>query len=201
MTTLTMPSSPGFKSRSWGLSANTQVFQSPLTNSVQTQNLTGSRWVSTWTLPPMKLADAANWFSFLVNLEGRSGRFYAVPPNNTPQGTATGVPVVNGASQTGSSLETNGWTPGVVVMKKGDFFKLANDELKMITSNVTSNGSGEATLPFKPGLRNSPADGSAIVTNNPSCIMMLTTDETQWDRDNFRLYGISFAGVETWAAS
>lgn len=201
MTTLTMPSSPGFTRQSWGMFSNTQIFQSPLTRSVQTLSLTGSRWNANFKLPPMKIDLASTWFAFLSELEGRNGRFYANPPNKTPRGNAGGTPLVNGASQTGKSLITNGWTSGVNnILMKGDFIELANGELKMITANVNSDGGGNATLSITPSLRNSPDNASAITTTNPKVTMMLSSDQVDWDRDRLRIYGISFSAVEVWAS-
>ena len=199
MATLTLPSTPGFTRVSWGLLANTQVGESPLTKSVQTFNLTGARWVGTFSLPPMKVADAGAWMGILAQLEGRSGRFYGSPPNKTPQGAAGGTPLVNGASQTGTSLITDGWPNSTLVLKAGDYIELANGELKMITVDATSNGSGQVTLSISPAIRTSPANNSAITTTNVKCTMMLTADDAgRWDRDHRRLYDVSFSGVEVW---
>lgn len=199
MTTLIMPSSPGFINVRWGQSANTQVFQSPLTKSVQTFGLTGARWVAVFTLPPMKLINAANWFAFLSQLEGQNGRFFANPPNKIPQGLATGTPLVKGASQTGNSLITDGWTASInSILKKGDFIEV-NSELKMIISDANSDGSGDSTLSITPALRNSPSDDDAITVSNPTTIMMLSSNEqANWTKDKLNLYGITFAGVEVW---
>src|SRR4051812_41289591 len=40
-------------------------------------------------------------------------------------GAGGGPPLVNGASQTGGSLITDGWTPSLTVLKAGDIFTLA----------------------------------------------------------------------------
>lgn len=200
MTTLTMPNSPGFIKQSWGMSSNTQVFQSPLTKSVQTINLTGSRWNSNFSLPPMKVDAAAAWFAFLSELNGRSGRFFASPPNKLPRGGVGGTPLVKGGSQTGTTLETDGWPNSITILKKGDFLELANGELKMATADINSDGSGNASITITPSLRNSPDDDSAIITTDPKVTMMLPSDQVDWDYDKLRLYGISFSAVEVWAS-
>jgi hypothetical protein len=41
--------------------------------------------------------------------------------------TTSSTPLVNGASQTGSSLITNGWNSGAATLKKGDIFTIGDD--------------------------------------------------------------------------
>lgn len=194
--TETMPSSPGFTTSRFGLRANTIVHESPLTKSVQTIELTGARWFGTYTLPAMLRANAAAWVAFLVGLQGRAGRFYAFDPDaKTPRGTWAGTPLVNGASQTGSSLICDGFTAGATV-KAGDYFQVGT-ELKMVTADGTADGSGNLTISFKPSLRASPADNAALTSTNPVCIAMLIDDEqAAWDADNISLFGLTFSWVE-----
>ncbi len=47
------------------------------------------------------------------------------PVNTSPRGAATGTPLVKGASQTGNTLTTDGWTTGVTgILKAGDWIQL-----------------------------------------------------------------------------
>ena len=99
----------------------------------------------------------------------------------TPRGIATGTPLVNGASQTGNTLVTDGWTTGITnIMRAGDYFHFdtptSKRELKMITADVNSDGGGNATLTFEPPLRESPANNAALVVSSASCIMLLSAD-------------------------
>lgn len=199
MTTLSMPSTPGFTNSRFGLRSNTQSFESPLTRSVQTVELTGARWFASYSLPPMLRASAAAWIAFLVALQGRAGRFYGFDPDaKTPRGTWAGTPLVNGGSQTGSSLILDGFTAGATV-KAGDLFGV-NGELKMITADGTADGSGNLTISFKPSLRAAPADDAAITSTNPTCTMMLIDDDqAAWDADRLSVFGLQFSGVEAFS--
>lgn len=196
MTTLTLPSTPGFRTSRFWLRANTLGFESPLTRTVQTLGLTGARWAATYDLPPMKRAAAADWIATLVNLEGRSGRFYGFDPDaKTPRGTWAGTALVNGGSQTGTSLILDGFSAAATV-KAGDFFTV-NGELKMVTANGTADGSGNLTVSFKPSLRASPADNDAITSTNPTCTMMLVDDEqAAWDANELSVFGLQFSAIE-----
>lgn len=79
-------------------------------------------------------------------------------------GAYGGTPVTNGAGQVGGSLITNGWTTATTVLKKGDVITVAdvyavninngqntgNLRNFVVTSDVTSDGSGNATIPLSP---------------------------------------------------
>jgi hypothetical protein len=200
MTTLTMPSSPsGFRSHRFGLRSNTLAFMSPLNGTTQTLEFPGSKWGGSFTLPPMKRATAAAWLSFYAKLRGVSGRFYGFDPGaRSPRGSASGSPLVDGAGQyPGNTLNTDAWPISISgLLLAGDYFQIG-DELKMVTSDLNSNGSGQATITFEPPLRAAPADNAPIVYTNPTCVMRLANDDqTAWDIDSLNLYGLSFVGIE-----
>lgn len=101
-------------------------------------------------------------------------------------GPLGGTPLVNGASQTGSSLITDGWTAAAASrLKKGDVFTIANvyavnpqsrqstGQLRqfVVTADVSSDGSGNLTAAISPAIVTSgafqnvnagPADNAAI---------------------------------------
>ena len=83
-----------------------------------------------------------------------------------PHGAGGGTPLVNGASQTGTSLVTDGWTPNITkVVAGGDVIKLAGlTPIYRVRDDVNSNGSGQATLIITPAIPagSSPADNAAI---------------------------------------
>lgn len=164
----------------WGYTSNTQTFASPLSGSVQTMELPGTRWRFSFDMGTLNPDDSALLRGWLMLLRGQSGRFYMhnmAHPH--PRGAAGGTPVVSGAGQSGISLVTEGWPAGVTVLKTGDFFEV-NGELKMIVADVLANGSGAATLTFEPPLRNSPASGAAITTSKPKAVFKLDEDTVRW---------------------
>ncbi len=99
-------------------------------------------------------------------------------------GGVAGTPLVNGANQTGSSLVTDGWTANTTI-KKGTIFTISgvyavHPETKnsyrflqqfVVTSDVTADASGNATIPISPSITTSgayqnvsgsPADNATI---------------------------------------
>ena len=197
MTTYAIPTTVGFSSVEFGLENNNQVFISPLSNSIQVSELTGARWYATFNLPPMKKENALEYIGFLQRLQGRVHSFSGYDPNHrSPSGTyGSSTLLVNGASQTGTSLITDGAQASTLVLKAGDFFSV-NSELKMVTENATSDGSGNLTINFVPSLRSSPSDNASLTLVNPVCTMKLTGDSTSYNINNSTIYGISFRGLE-----
>lgn len=96
-------------------------------------------------------------------------------------GPLGGTPLVNGASQTGANLVTDGWTAAAASrLKKGDVFTIdgvymVNYQTKatlstlqqfLVTADVSSDGSGNATVPIFPSIITSGATQS--VSNSPA---------------------------------
>lgn len=185
MAILTFPASslPDPASLSWHLRHNTQRFASPLDGTIQTAVLPGAFWRCTVSYDALTMVQARTLSAFFAQLEGAGGRFYFSPPHlKTARGIATGTPLVAGASQTGSSLVTDGWTPSQTgILKAGDLISFASGtgrELHEIIADANSGaGAGASTLSIKPPIRVSPADNAAITVSSASCVMMLEDDE------------------------
>ena len=81
-------------------------------------------------------------------------------------GAGGGTPLVAGASQTGSTIATDGWPVSTVVLKAGDLVTFASgiNIVYDITADVTSDGAGLATLPVSPNVfaGGSPGNNDAI---------------------------------------
>ena len=193
---ITLPATPSFAASNFGLRSNTTVFTSPLTNVQQVLSRPGQVWRADFDLPWMGLADAAAWRAALASLRGRQGTFLVGDPiyDNTPRGTAGGTPLVNGGSQTGNSLITDGWSNGATFLA-GDYFSLGN-YLHMLTADVTADGGGNATLVFEPTLRTSPSNNAALDISTPQAAMRLVDDESMWEERPGPHWGISFKAVE-----
>lgn len=203
MNILTLPAGPNFRECRFVCRGNTIEHRSPLTASVQVLELPGTRWLASFGLPPMTRATAETWLAFLASLEGMKGRFYAGPPDATsPRGVGTGVPLVKGASQTGTSLDTDGWTAGQTgILKAGDYIAWNTPaswrEMHIVCADADSDGSGNATFALAPPIRESPADDATIVVSSPTCVMRLATDdEASWDVNQALHYGVRFNAEE-----
>lgn len=196
--TLTIPNGIRIRSSQFGLRFNTQRFTSPLNGFTQRLNLPGAKWFATYTLTGYRRAEIADIQAFLAKLRGGANTFYAYDPDaKTLLGAGGGSPLVNGAGQTGASLNIDGASNSVTNwLKAGDYFEV-NGEFKMVVANVNTNGSGQATITFEPPLRDSPPDNAVVNITSPRCKMMLVDDDaSQWAVDYSGIYQVSFSGVE-----
>jgi hypothetical protein len=178
---LTWPTLTRYPTRvDWALRSLTQVHESPLNGSVQSLELPGSRWMASIVYENVRdESDKAALRAFALQMRGRAGRVNVpVFQQITPRGTLGGTPLVAGASQTGATLNTDGWTVGATLLA-GDFFKVGG-ELKMSTANGTANGSGVMSVTFEPILRASPADNAALTFTGLSVEMMAVADDFGW---------------------
>jgi hypothetical protein len=174
---------------------------SPFTGQQQVYKHPGQWWEAELTFPPMKRADAEEVAAFLLKLNGRFGTFLMGDPVNThPRGIGSGVPVVDGAGQTGNQLNTKGWTPGITgILKAGDWVQLGTGQttrLHKVLDDVDSDSNGEATLTLFPDLRSSPLDNAILTITNPKGIWRLSTNDIDYNIQTGQFYGITLACME-----
>lgn len=177
--------------------------ESPFTFAQQTYKFAGERWEGEVTFKPVRRADAAEIQAFMGELYGRYGTFLYGDPDFLKQGlrgAGGGTPLVNGASQTGNTMTIDGLPNTTTnVYRKGDYFQLGTGtaaRLYMITQDISSNGSGQATLQFVPALRVSPADNQAITFTGAKGLFRAAENMAQWDSNYAMIYGISFPFTE-----
>lgn len=102
--------------------------------------------------------------------------------------TTSSTPLVNGASQTGTSLITDGWAASTAIFKRGDIITLASvnavnpknrqdtgsSRQFVVTDDVSSDASGDATLPISPAITPSADDPRRTVTQSPANDAVIT---------------------------
>lgn len=162
-------------SLTWRPESNTKTFRSPFNGSSQTVRFPGTRWVCSLTFNNLSDAESRRIDALVADLDGEYGRVKIRDWGREGRAPA-GNPLVADANQTGTSLRTKGWTPGVVVLRTGDYFTV-NDELKMVTADITSAGDGTASIQFAPMLRSSPAANLHIEVANPYGVFKLKDNQ------------------------
>lgn len=200
-TIITFPSGtgfPGFTGYSLKLGRKSFSLRSPFTGKRQLINTTYALWSFKGTFSKADKVFAGQLRAFMTQLEGQSNAFrlplpeYAAPST----GYVGAAGLVNGASQVGNSLITDGWTASAAIFKRGDYFNI-NDELKLITADVSANGSGQATLLFEPSIRVSPADNLALGVSNPTVLLVSNEDDSaNWDLAPPILYNFELDCIE-----
>jgi len=196
---ITFPSSVIKPKRiTWGLISNVQSFPSPLTGATQTLRIPGERWRFVFYWEDLDDTNMADLTAFIVQARGGAERFKLGDLyRTTPRGAGGGTPLVAGASQSGASLTTDGWPNSTLVLKRGDFFEV-NGELKMVVADVTSNGTGQATVTFEPPLRASPADNAPLTTASPGATFRLEEPKNEWDHQAGFATNVTLTAVESW---
>jgi hypothetical protein len=104
--------------------------------------------------------------ALIASLDGEYGRV-KIRDWGRPGRTSAGDPLVSDPDQSGTELHSKNWPADSLVLRAGDYITV-NDELKMVTADVTSAANGTAIIPVAPMLRSSPPANSPIEVANPT---------------------------------
>ncbi|HBC9089262.1 TPA: hypothetical protein KE767_004271 [Citrobacter koseri] len=162
-------------SLTWRPESNTKTFRSPFNGASQTVRFPGTRWVCSLTFNNLSDEKSRRIDSLVAELDGEYGRVKIRDWGRSGR-TPAGSPLVDGANQTGTELHSKGWTAGMVVLRQGDYITV-NDELKMVTADVSSASNGTALIPFAPMLRSSPPANAVIEVASPYGIFKLKDNQ------------------------
>lgn len=178
---LAFPTSFGASEFNIDLVRAVAVSESPFSFSQQVQEHPGEAWEISFTLTLLNRAQAEEYNAFLLSLAGRVGTFtMAVPGSETPRGVATGTPLVNGAGQTGRTLNVDGFTPSIAgILKAGDWIQLgsgSSTRLHKVLADVTSNGSGQVSIDVAPKIITAPNDNDPVVVTNAKGLFRLKSN-------------------------
>lgn len=198
---LSHPTAPGIAAVTWGGDSVVGITQSPFSKKQEVFRWGGQAWVGSVTLPPMERAAAEAWTTFLAKCDGMWGTFLIGDPNGaTPRGSGLGTPLVDGASQTGLTLNTKGWTPNETgVLLEGDYLSLGTGtatRLHKVLGDVNADGSGLATLDIWPRLRESPADSDVITITSAKGTFRLSSNQFNWSEVPGVFYSLQFGIME-----
>lgn len=159
----TIPSFPNGL-QSWAQSGKAQVRS--VTNM-------GRMWTETYPVLDTSLASVRALIAN-INKSMREGTLWQVQHpywGQTRLGAGGGTPLVNGASQSGSSLIIDGASAGITnYLRAGDIISLVvGPVLYDIMADVNTNGSGQATLTIHPPIfsGHSPADNAVVTIAAP----------------------------------
>lgn len=141
----------------------------------------GSRFGAEISFPPMKPATARVFVSRLLDAKSEGLRI-EFPLIGVSQGLP-GSPVVDGAGQSGKSLDITGLTPAYA-FKEGYWLSIEDASgqhyLHNCRSNVVADGSGDATISITPALRVPFADGATIHLAKPMIEGLVDGEEWSW---------------------
>lgn len=195
--TVTLPTTPGMASyRIFPVTAG-GVEESALGGAAILINRPGDKWGIEVELPPMAAGQIAlNWCAAL-NYGRRQGVLMNWPQNGLSIGTP-GSPLVNGANQSGSSLNIDGASASHV-FPSGQFFSVSQSGrtyLHQLFGPAVMNGSGAGTCTLVNPLRAIFADNGIIDFAVPKIQGYLIGDPGDWTVNRARHYGLRFTVVE-----
>ena len=181
MTTIAMPTILDPYTQNFGLKANTRVFTSPFTGVIQTQTTPGSRWLCSYEYPILSNDHTKVIKAFLVKLKGQANRFTARDYLFTGQDLTLTATATLGASTAIISASAT--------FSEGDYINIGG-ELKMIVSDSTG-----TTITVEPAFR-AAQSGATVVTQYPTCDMVLDQDTVSWKSISPALSSLEFSGSE-----
>jgi hypothetical protein len=167
---------------------NTGLFPSPLIASAQTI-ARSTKWNAGYIFTNMRDDDRADLLGTIAALRGQDNRLRVPVFDNSKRGAYGGTPLVNGAGQTGFSLNVKDASLSITNwIRKGDYFSVdvnGEHELKMATADADSDGAGLVVLSFAPRLRAAPLADAVLfvedgVLTKPQGIFLLETADTTW---------------------
>lgn len=191
MSTITFPSTPKPESMSWKLVQPAQNNISGWSGARQVLASNRGWWECEVVLPPIVGTAKFNaWRSFTAQMRGMVNDAQ-IPVDPTAQSAIANTMSVNGSGQTGRSINVDGLPNSTTVLTAGQFVTI-NYQLLQLTANVTSNGSGQATLTFEPPIRSAPSDNAVVEFKNPYCLMYLVQEPTYSVTKGY-VYSLSFS--------
>ena len=157
-------------------------------------------WFLRLEIAPQSADNARAWKAALVQLSRLVNTFNYTPPEyagNTP-GYAGAGPLVAGGSQLGRSIDCDGVSNSTSIASAGDYIGV-NGELKMLTADATSDGSGDVTFNFEPALRASPSDNAAVEIDTPTATFRLLEPVAEWATEPALIHrGIVINAIEAY---
>ena len=147
------------------------------------------------SMPPLDQDDAMDVFAFLQKQKGSFETFTIQLPtqNRGADKSNTSVKVVGAHNTTDNTISVDGFTASTTgVLKAGDLIKFSHGKVYMVQSDISSDGSGAATVTIEPNLVETLADNEAVTMNQPSFTVYLPSEEILYATDPTGFYSISF---------
>ena len=182
------------QAQSWALQNFTAIFKSPLNGSISTLDRDGESWRISMTFTNLNDARRRQLLAFLFKLNGAQHRFTVRDFAFTRGGAGGGSPLVNGGAQTGKNLIIdNGPNSQTNWLLAGDQIGVAG-LLHSVDANVSTDGSGNATIIVSPRIFLSPNNNAAVEIDQPTNSFVLDVESINVVTRPPALSSVSFAG-------
>ena len=156
------------------------MFRSPLSGTIRTESQSGGRWFLSLMVQNLKTNSVISnplqeLEAFLFRLDGKKNRAVIQDFGYTRSGPGGGAPLVNGASQTGLTLITDGWPNSTTVLYAGDRIGISGQMIP-ITTDATTNGSGQVNLALAHPILVAPSTNASIEIDDPTARYILSNN-------------------------
>lgn len=200
MAVITIPDNLPCEQLSWGQSRNTITFKSAFgSQSVDTRS---PWWTATLSAPIGYEKDAGAWQTLLMSLRGATNQLamhnLARPvPIGTMRGSMATYFFNYPSGTSNISIVASGQNGKTLL--SGDFLGIgsgATQQVVMVTSNSTSDGSGIINVSFEPPLRNAFVAGSLVTWDKPKVLFRQQENDSSWDYNSTMVSGFKMSLLE-----
>ena len=200
MATIALPDSK-FASAQWSLVVPQQINRSEWTGRRQVMVLPGAAYwkVTAAHVVVISEANMLAWRSFFAQLKGSANTF-RLPAGEADQHTGSEAAIQASAIAGAVTVALTGLAASVTLLKAGHFatVKLSGggEQLVQLIADLTSDGSGAASLSFFPPLRAATTAGATLGTKRPTALVALDASTTSFAVDRGQTYTFSLAATE-----
>jgi hypothetical protein len=107
---------------------------------------------------------------------------------------------VNGATTSGSTIDIQSAPLSQTdYLKAGDYMQVGSGtsrQLFKVLQNVSTDGTGSATVDVWPNVRTSIADNAPVAVQSAQGLFRLSSNETSWSVNEASVYGLTFGAME-----
>lgn len=171
----------------------------------QVRSIGAQRFTLQLSYRHLTTAQMAVFWAFLQTLRGQyntctftfpSGAIFAAALGSW---ATSGTIRVNGASQTGRTINLKNFTAGQTgVVKAGDLIKFSDTKVYQASADANSDGSGNAAVSIEPALIVSPADNEAVTYNAVPLTLQLVSDNAEFNAMPAVLHDFDVSFIEAY---
>lgn len=185
------PSTPGFSAANFKQLTITKKTETASGRVIRSSNAT-TRWTGTLTYPVMSLAEFRPVQAFIAQTQGSLNEFDVIIPivsesqSVNADSLAATVDGAHSAGDTTIDIDTNVLSGNA--LKAGDVVRFANHtKVYMVTTDINTDGAGNAILNIQPALIEDLGDAESITTTDVPFRMILSNDLQEF---NYRTDGL-----------
>lgn len=184
MSVITLPSSFRIATLGWEQIRNDMEFRSIF--GAQVLEASPPLWATMITATTYKESDAGAWQALLMQLRGKTNQLAVFNSGrSTPLGTMRGTMTLNSsAAQGATTLSIVASGENSKTLLQGDYLGLGSgttQQVVMVVTDATSNGSGVISVTIEPPLRNAHSSAAAVTWNSPTALFRCREAPAKWE--------------------